>query len=168
MRTEECFAEFKFKSSSIKNFIEMFKKTDIRIREWNMTYPVDQKYWNKEPLLSKINQKFKIKKCGIIYMKPYTCYDWHTDFTRGVCINWLIEHTNSFTLFGKNKDDLNLDIIKVPYESNHFFLFNNQISHSVTNFEGNRYLFTSVFEKEKDDLSYEEVYTWCKNEELFT
>ncbi len=167
MKSEECFSEFNFESSIIKNFVEMFKKTDIRMREGFKTHPIDKKYWDKEPLLSKINQQFQIQKCGIIYMEPYTCYDWHTDVDRGVCINWLIEHKNSFTVFGKNKDDLNLDVIRVPYESNRFFLFNNQIPHSVTNFEGNRYLFTLVFDRKKDDLSYEEVYTWCKSEGLF-
>jgi hypothetical protein len=164
---QEYFSEFNFESIIIKKFVEMFKKSDIKIREAFMTHPVDRKYWNKEPLLSKIDQRFKIKNCGIIYMQPFTCYNWHTDVSRGVCINWLIDHTNSYTLFGRPKDDLNLDIIRVPYESNRFFLFNNQIPHSVTNFEGDRYLFTTEFEQEKDDLSYEEVYTWCKNEGLF-
>jgi len=168
MTLEECYAEFKFESSLVKNFIEFFKTIPIRVRSGFQTHPVERKYWIKEPLLEKINQQFPIEKCGIMKMDPHTTYDWHTDETRGVCINWLIEHTSSFCLFGEFIDEYNLSVIRVPYETNKFFLFNNQILHTVTNFEGNRYVFTVVFEKQKDDLCYKDVYNWCKEQDLLT
>jgi hypothetical protein len=166
MTLEECYAEFKLESVLVKNFIEFFKTIPVRVRTGFQTHPVEKKYWIKEPLLARINQQFPIEKCGIMKMDPCTTYDWHTDETRGVCINWLIEHTSSFCLFGESIDEYNLSVIRVPYEANKFFLFNNQIPHTVTNFEGNRYLFTVVFEKQKDDLCYKDVYNWCKEQDL--
>jgi hypothetical protein len=166
MNSYDCYAEFKAESILVKNFVEFFKNIPIKNRTGFQTHPVEKKYWIKEPVLSQIHNQFPIEKCGIMKMLPYTSYDWHTDETRGVCINWLIEHTDSHCLFGEKIDDYNLNIIRIPYESNKFFLFNNQILHTVTNFEGNRYVFTIVFEKQKDDLCYKTVYNWCKEQDL--
>lgn len=168
MNQTDCFAEFKFESSLVKQFIGFFKLLPLREHTGFQTHPVEKKYWSNESLLSKINKNFPIEKCGLLRMDPYTCYDWHTDVTRGVCINWLVEHQNSYCLFGEKIDDINLNIIRIPYESNKFFLFNNQIPHTVTNFEGHRYMFTVVFDKQKDDLCYKDVYNWCKEQDLLT
>lgn len=168
MNKFDYFAEFKYESVIVKNFIDFFKLIPLRERAGFQTHPVEKKYWIKEPLLMKIHEQFIIDRCGIMRMDPYTCYDWHVDHDRGVCINWLVEHSNSFCLFSEKLDDYNLNITRIPYESNKFFLFNNQQPHSVTNFEGNRYVFTVVFDKQKDDLCYKDVYNWCKEQDLLT
>ena len=104
-------------------------------------------------------------KCGIIKMSPNLLYNFHKDVSRGVCINVLLSHTNSVTLFSEEvlQNQLGKDgkppthysnFEKLDYEINKFYLFNNQIPHAVYNFEGERCLFSIEFSLDKNKLSY--------------
>ena len=114
-----------------------------------------------------LNQKHPFK-CALIKMQPHTTYNWHKDIRRGVCINVLLEHTDSYTLFSDDIFDesngLYGDITKMNYENNKLYLFNNQIPHAVYNFEGERTIFSIEFMEDKTDLCYENLLNEIKNE----
>ena len=65
---------------------------------------------------------------------------------------------NSHTLFGHQRDSLNKDVIELEYEPETFYLFNNQVPHTVINLDGPRYLFSLYFDQEKDYLSLRNLY----------
>ena len=48
------------------------------------------------------------------------------------------------------------------YKENKFYLFNNQEYHTIINFDKNRIIFTVEFEKNKDELKYEDLLKYVK------
>ena len=111
------------------------------------------------PALAAINEKFKIEGAGFIKMDPGECYKWHVDYSRGVAINLLLNTSiQSLCLFEKESlNDERIKYIKLDYEPHQFYLFNTQISHSVTTFNETRYMFTLQFEQQKEDLTFYDV-----------
>jgi hypothetical protein len=113
-----------------------------------------------EPILQNINKLHKIKHAGIIKLLPNRCYKWHQDLLRGVCINMLLYHQGSFVLFGNRVLDSEdqYDTLRLDYNINDLYLFNNQITHTVINFSDTRYLFSVEFEENKNSLTYNNFY----------
>jgi hypothetical protein len=128
-----------------------FAQVDLDLPEW-------QSYmgWNAsiiplesvllEDTLAKVNNILPIKGAAVLKMEPHTCYKWHVDTGRGCSINMLLRHTDSLCLFGKEINTQNLDITKLNYDYNKFYLFNTREPHTVINFDGMRYLFSVQFE----------------------
>jgi hypothetical protein len=114
----------------------------------------------QEYILQDINTKHKIKSGAVIKLHPNRCYKWHQDAIRGVCINMLLQHQESFVLFGNSVSDSEdqFDIARLDYTIGEFYLFNNQVMHTVINFKECRYMFTLEFEEEKNTLIYENFY----------
>ena len=114
----------------------------------------------QEPILQDINHSHKIKNGGIIKLQPNRCYKWHQDAVRGVCINMLLEHQDSFVLFGNSVSDSEdqFDIARLDYNIGELYLFNNQCMHTVINFNEPRYMFTLEFEEDKSSLTYQNFY----------
>lgn len=113
-----------------------------------------------DPYLNKIDQEFKIKAGGIIRIDPFRCYKWHIDSYRGISLNMLLTpNIKSITLFGHNANDSEdqLDIIEFTYKPETLYWFNNQVQHTVINFEQPRYLFTIEFKLDKDELNFNRV-----------
>jgi hypothetical protein len=112
----------------------------------------------QESILQDINTKHKIKSGGIVKLEPNRCYKWHQDAVRGVCINMLLQHQDSFVLFGNSVSGDQFDIARLDYNIGEFYLFNNQCMHTVINFSDYRYMFTLEFEENKNNLTYENFY----------
>jgi len=113
-----------------------------------------------EPILENVNKKFKIKAGGILKIEPFRCYNWHVDEYRGACINLLLTpQSKSLMLFGQESSGSldQLDFVELDYKPRTFYLFNNQIKHSVINFNDTRYLFTLEFEYDKSLLNFDKV-----------
>lgn len=110
----------------------------------------------QEPILQNINNSHKIKSGGIIKLQPNRCYKWHQDAVRGMSINMLLEHEDSFVLFGNSVSDSEdqFDIARLDYNIGELYLFNNQCMHTVINFSKPRYLFSVEFEEDKFSLTY--------------
>lgn len=121
-------------------------------------FPLDIIFF--EPLLTKINQRYKIARVGIIKVERNHSYRWHQDSNRGVSINMLLTpDIESFTLFS-DCNDVSVDqfeIARLNYEPRTFYLFNNQMMHCVINFDRPRYLFTTEFVADKTQLRFEDV-----------
>lgn len=119
--------------------------------------PVSADVMRKDPFLKWLGTRYNFIG-GVLKVPAFTEYSWHTDTNRGAGINILLQHSNSVVMFTENEDLLVKDIVPMSYKLNRFYLFNTQIPHSVINFNGNRYLFTIEFDKDKDSLSYEDLY----------
>jgi hypothetical protein len=59
----------------------------------------------------------------------------------------LSEEHSSHTLFVSEVATQSMQCIELCYELGRFYLFNNQMPHSVVNLSGNRYLLSLEFEK---------------------
>ena len=114
----------------------------------------------QESVLQDINTKHKIKSGGVIKLQPNRCYKWHQDAVRGVCVNMLLQHQDSFVLFGNSVSDSEdqFDIARLDYNIGELYLFNNQCMHTVINFSNTRYMFTLEFEEDKSSLTYKNFY----------
>lgn len=97
--------------------------------------------------------------CGILRMQPNTFYDWHVDTNRGVCINMQLGFPNSFCVFqnGPRKNKLSGRFLKLDYQVNTYYAFNNQTPHTIYNFDTIRYLFSIEFEEDKTKLSFDQL-----------
>jgi hypothetical protein len=114
---------------------------------------VPEEIYMNEKVISSLSHKIK---CGVyIKLNPYRNYNWHQDAERNVSINLLLTPNIRYhTLFGKSTESEDqMEFIEMTYKPNTFYLFNNQISHSVINFDEPRYLFSLQFEE--NGLTYE-------------
>ena len=103
------------------------------------------------PTLETINTIAKIKGVGVITMLSKDYYKLHTDTERGVGINMLLQHRNSFCAYVDPQENKTL---LLDYQSNTMYLFNTQVLHTVLNFEEDRYMFTVEFEDTRKLLPY--------------
>lgn len=108
--------------------------------------PVSREWISNEPLLRTVQQISPISQMGILKMPDHWVYHWHRDQSRQACINLLIncDH-HSHTLFGYRVNDTSMHCLELRYAPNRFYLFNNQIPHTVINLDVNRYLFSLEF-----------------------
>ena len=110
---------------------------------------LDRNVIDEEPVLTEVDKIQKIGMLGLLRVKAKTFYDWHVDEYRLSCINLLVSTDHhSHTLFGKQANHLNKDVLELEYEPGRYYLFNNQVPHCVCNLDEDRYLFSIYFEEE--------------------
>lgn len=109
----------------------------------------------------------------IVYFKPYSYYRWHKDLnhkkSRGVTINMLYTaRETSLSLFGSDKVESQMmnDITHLNYEKDKLYLFNTQETHCIINLHEPRYLFSLLFEQDKNCLSYNDIREYLKNDTI--
>lgn len=119
--------------------------------------PIPEQVMQDDPFLSWLSKRYEFIG-GVLKIRPFSQYDWHVDENRGVAINMLISHSDSFVMFSEHLDPLVKDILPLNYDIGSYYLFNTQVPHSVINFNGDRYLFTLEFKRDKNSLTYEELY----------
>jgi hypothetical protein len=74
-------------------------------------------------------------------MPDHWVYHWHRDQNRQACINLLTSiDDHSHTLFGNRVSETSMHCLELRYKLSRFYLFNNQMYHSVINLDANRYL----------------------------
>lgn len=153
---DDCFHAFKIQSVELEGFVAWFLNYEKEIN-WTKHFDFDaiqlpQDFLKVEPLLAAVHEVHPIKSLGLLKVPAKTMYNWHTDDYRLSCINLLVnKNHNSHTLFGKQKDSINKDIIELKYKPKTFYLFNNQVEHCVINLDVDRYLFSLYFE---DEIAY--------------
>jgi hypothetical protein len=108
--------------------------------------PLSRDWITSEPALRAVQQICPITQLGILQMPDHWVYHWHRDQNRQACINLLISSNHhSHTLFGRSVSDTSMHCLELRYEPGRFYLFNNQVPHSVINLDVNRYLFSLEF-----------------------
>jgi hypothetical protein len=171
--TKYFYAELKYKSEFIFDYCQsLLVNKDLKWIEYTGfdTFSLPNELISKEPLLRKINKQFKIEHIGIAKLEPHQTYVWHTDGIRGVSINMLVSsyEYKSHCFFGlpvKNIDNT-MDLYELQYNPKTFYLFNNQVPHTVINFDKIRYMFSLIFMEKRDSLKYSDLYKWIRNENL--
>lgn len=111
-----------------------------------------------DPFFAWLSSKYNFI-AGILRMDPYTCYDWHTDSRRGVGINMsLTPMMRSSSVFAPEKDDkVVFKIAELQYKPNTYYLFNNQVPHTVYNYEATRFMFSVEFELDRTKLTFDQL-----------
>ena len=109
-----------------------------------------------DPVIAGIGAKYSLAM-GIVRLDPYTTYDWHVDTKRGVCINMLLNDVRSCCLFSVEEAEATHSFSELRYEPKTFYVFNNQVSHMVANFERSRYLMSVEFQADKNELTFEQL-----------
>ena len=163
------YREFLQESILITKLLDNFIASDAWEKDtgWDFSL-IDRKIWSSEPLLTIIDKHFKIAHCVILKMNANVMYNWHTDWTRGLSINMLLGDSRSHCFFGFEKGDgYNDNFVELNYKPKKFYLFNTQHRHSVLNFDAPRYMFSVNFVKDKDSLTYNEVFEWCNTTGMF-
>jgi|TARA_R100001530_G_scaffold136285_1_gene116214 hypothetical protein len=103
-------------------------------------------------------------KTGVLKMEHKTMYNWHADSTRGVCINSIIQTPNTSFTFFRGAKEVNHGLIELQYYPGARFLFNNQKEHMVLNYDGDRYVLTTEFLEDKDELTYIDLLKEIEND----
>ena len=122
--------------------------------------PLPMELIDEEPVLKKIHSAYPIEGMGISKFYPWTNHRWHQDTDRGLSVNMLLEHERSHVLFRYDDTEQNVGMVgcrrihEINYEPNRFYLFNTQIEHTISNFEGYRYTFIMKFVQDKDEINY--------------
>ena len=131
--------------------------------EWIMYYnflakKVPDEVLAKDPFLVWLSTKHNYI-AGVLKMEPFQQYDWHVDTRRGVGINMPLEESDSIVFFTDPSvvGALVKPIFPIEYEYNKYHVFNTQIPHNIINLDYPRYLFTIEFEKDKDNLTYDDM-----------
>jgi hypothetical protein len=100
----------------------------------------------REPALRAIETICPIAQLGILRMPDHWVYHWHRDENRQACINMLLSTDHhSHTLFGQSINHTNMHCRELAYEPGRYYLFNNQIPHTVINLDVDRHLFSLEF-----------------------
>jgi hypothetical protein len=167
--TDQYFKKFKTQSTNIASIAPALVTVDLWAKQFGLDIMiVSDEIWYNEPLLRTITQKFPIEIGSIIRIPPNTVYNWHVDGTRAAGINLKLSGDGiSHSLFGETVDEWNDTFTELKYDYKSFYLFNTQHKHSVINFDSYRYMFSVQFAQTKDQITYQEIYDWCKNEGLF-
>ena len=96
-------------------------------------------------------------EAGVLKMEHQTMYNWHTDSNRGVCINMLIQSPNTSYTFFRNAPEVNHTFIELRYFPGTRYLFNNQKEHMVLNYDGPRFILTTEFLEDKNELTFKKL-----------
>jgi len=108
-----------------------------------------------EPALQAVDAICPIAQIGILRMPDHWVYHWHRDQNRQACINMLLSlNHHSHTLFGQSINSNNMHCLELAYEPGRYYLFNNQIPHTVINLDIDRHLFSLEF---REPLPYAEL-----------
>lgn len=161
MISADCFTKLTPKAEYLPDFIRWVLCEPL---EWQSHFGFDaielpSTLIEVEPALKELHEVWPIGRLGLLRVAEMSVYDWHVDEYRLSCVNMLFSTGNiSHTLFGSQRDHLNKDVIELKYEPDTFYLFNNQVPHTVINLDGPRYLFSLYFQEEKDYSELRDLY----------
>ena len=121
-----------------------------------MARPVGYDILYKDPFFQWLGQHYNFI-AGVLKMEAYQQYDWHVDTRRGVRVNMLLEHGNSLLMFTERPNDLVKNIYPIKYQPKTYYIFDTQTPHCVINLSAPRFLFTVEFEKDLNELTFDDL-----------
>ena len=117
--------------------------------------PLESEWISREPALAAVHACAPIKQLGILKMPDHWVYHWHRDQNRQACINLLLsQNHHSHTLFGSAVSATSMHCCELQYRPGIYYLFNNQIPHTVINLDVDRYLLSLEF---ADEIPYADL-----------
>lgn len=126
----------------IKKLIDESKPEDWIIILQMTLLPVPESFFDTEPALKKIIDKFDSSKRLAIYKtSANTVYHWHRDSIRNASLNILIDGYDSMCMFANAPVNGMMSDLKIlNYVPGHVHLLNVSQLHTVINFNSERYL----------------------------
>jgi hypothetical protein len=139
------FTKLKIKSKISQGILDKIDNIDeskwIKHLEQSI-YLLNIKDFEVDPDIVDIINKFgSDKKLCLFRLPPKICYSWHKDAKRQASINMLIKGFDSICVFGCETIErkfVNLD--KIEYKKDTYYLMNVKESHTVFNFDQERYV----------------------------
>ena len=116
---------------------------------------------NSDPFLREL-YAFQPYVAGVLKLEPFTCYQWHTDTSRSVGVNMLLNpEAKSHCLFSTNRIEYSIvcNFDELVYERNKYYVLNSEVPHTVLNFDSPRYLMSLEFFDAKGVLTYDKFLT---------
>ena len=164
IKIEDCVTPLETSSGAIYDYFQKNRETMPYYNYYHFYLsPLPQELIEEEPVLKKIHDQYPIEGMGISKFYPFTNHRWHMDTDRGLSVNMLLEHERSHVLFKYKDPERNPGLIgcerihEVNYKPQRFYLFNTQIEHTISNFEGERYTFIMKFVQDKSEINYYDV-----------
>lgn len=159
MEVLDCYLELPYTANCIDDLKTLIQ--EVSDEHWIKYFNFDALPINHEQMiasdtfLQKLYNKYPFK-CGIIRLKKNTYYDWHKDDNRGVSVNMLINDAHSHCMF-RETNNITGNFTELKYKVGVYYLFNNQVEHSVINLDKDRYVFTLEFEQDKNTLTFDKI-----------
>ena len=122
---------------------------------------IPEELLRKDPLLMEL-YAFHPYIAGVLKLDPFTCYQWHTDTSRSVGVNLLLNpEAKSHCLFSSNRIEYSIvcNFQELKYEANSYYVLNSEVSHTVLNFDSPRYVMSLEFFDAKGVLTYDKFLT---------
>lgn len=130
---------------------------------WSMAF-VPPKILQKDKFFNWLYKELPYM-AGVLKFPKNTCYNWHTDSLRGGCINMALgPQGKSHCLFAPDGTGVTHKFVELKYKPGRRYLFNNQIPHTVINFDQDRYVFTIEFLEDKSKLNYQDLLNLIKSQ----
>jgi hypothetical protein len=145
------------------------KLDHIKESEWiqhleQSIYLLNIRDFEADPVIIDLINRFgSEKKLCLFRLPPKICYSWHRDAKRQASINMLIKGFDSICAFGTEsleKKFINLD--KIEHERDTYYLMNVKESHTVFNFDQERYVVSISI----PDTPYAEVRDYLLEKQL--
>lgn len=139
------FTELNIKSKISKRIFD--KVDNINDPKWihyleQTIYLLNIEDFRDDPdIIDLINRFGSEKKLCLFKLPPKICYSWHKDARRHASINMLIQGFDSVCIFGTESPEqkfINLD--KIEHKKDTYYLMNVKESHTVFNFDQERYV----------------------------
>jgi len=154
-------------NSAIKNLSED-KRKDLPYLADFRSVRINKDIFLKDSVLKKINDKFDIQLASILILEKNIGINFHVDSFRKVTINMLLSSGISHSVF-KEREKLDnpyqFKLQELIFEEKFFYLYNVSEEHCVLNFDKPRFMFSLKFRD--GDLTYNEVFDWCKENNMF-
>jgi len=150
-------------------FLNYLKNNNQDLKKFKLTevlvlFGLPDKLWKKDRILSKINNIFKIERCGLLKLDPKGILTYHIDATRDVCLNLLLTpnvDSNCYFTDEPYKSSIKIELV---YEPETWYIFNTSNYHSVTNNSNQeRFLLSVDFERGLNDLKFEDIRKGLEN-----
>lgn len=155
---KQCYYEIPFKSVIASQALDVACDSSKWYDYYNFkAKPLSPEIVLQDELFKYLSNKYNFI-VGVLKLDPYVCYNWHIDTRRGVGINMLLTpQLRSITTFAPYGVEVEFPIQELKYKPNTYYIFNTQVPHSVINFEVTRYLLSVEFEKNRDELTFEDL-----------
>lgn len=119
-----------------------------------------------DPVILALSKQYNIKP-GIFKMDPMNFYTFHTDTSRNVAVNLLLDGPDSYTMFGEQTDSVEVTKVEqLVYDDSSYYVFNTASPHAVLNLSTKpRYLLTIGITN--PSVNYEDVKNFCVQQGLW-
>lgn len=157
---DRCFRQLKGTFENTAQLLELARDKPWEYQHESVILRVPDELGDLCSTLKQLRESFEGSKYFLLKSEPYTFYSWHTDSVRGCAVNMLLQGFDSHSDFyiGHRKDLMHT-IQPLRYQPSKLYLYNTSVDHSMTNYAGERLLFSMTIYK---PITYRQVVERCE------